>query len=680
MRTKLLFLVTLLLFFISLSAKEGGGQPDSEKVEALIQRAAACMKSDTVQSNLFLDEAHALSRKIGYNQGVVEVALKRGVLKFYAGLHDEAVAMATFAENLAKEAGLTDLRYDAVKLLAETNLESGDLKASERYWDEIMAYGQRVGDSARICNVWIGKSYVYEGRGEMDSCMQASATARDIAEQLGDPHLMAEAYSALGRVYLYSGDPETGEDYHARAVAAHIEAGSDIYNINAARNNLAVARSMKGDYAGAKASFREIYQSYVDENLLPRAASSLGNLALAYRFSGELDSAIALNHKAIDMQKALGIRMNVSRNLMTLGDMYLEAGKPQKALAYFKEGLEYDFPNSLFRTQLQAQISLAYEELGDLRQALDHYKIYARGLDTLHAQEVETKTKEIEERYGAEKKEQEIRSLQRETALQDANIAQNKRWIWVISSVLLVVLLLSGLLFRFYQEKNKANTALNASLEKIRHQAAQIEVALGEKETLLKEIHHRVKNNLQVVSSMLTLQSNLINDPAALRMLQEGRDRVHSMSLVHQKLYMVEDHARISLQDYCAELLGYLRHSYDTKNRVRAELDFGEIRFNLETALPLGLIINELVTNSYKYAFQEGQEAPQIVLRVRQEKGERYAFHYSDNGVGMAQDFDFARANSMGLKLVRLLSRQLKGQPYFSGNNGFAFDLLLREI
>jgi PAS domain S-box-containing protein len=204
--------------------------------------------------------------------------------------------------------------------------------------------------------------------------------------------------------------------------------------------------------------------------------------------------------------------------------------------------------------------------------------------------------------------------------------------------------------------------------------ADQIEASLAEKETLLKEIHHRVKNNLQIITSMLNLQIRKINDPATIETLKDSQSRVRSMALVHEHLYRSEDLSRIDLRNYIRALGTGLFQSYEAANRgIRLDLNVQDVHVDINTAIPLGLISNELITNALKYAF-EGKKDGRISIYAADESG-GLRFVVADNGTGMPETVTFENQASLGLRLVSLLTEQLKGTVAIDRMDGTTFTI-----
>jgi len=189
----------------------------------------------------------------------------------------------------------------------------------------------------------------------------------------------------------------------------------------------------------------------------------------------------------------------------------------------------------------------------------------------------------------------------------------------------------------------------------------KVQASLREKESLLKEIHHRVKNNLQIITSLLNLQAETVQDPTALKLLRASQNRVRSMALVHETLYRSGDFGRIDLGRYFAAICHFLSRAYEIDNsRIRIEVHADDVFLDLDRAIPCGLIINELISNALKYAFPENQNG-RITVRLAANSDQDCTLFVTDDGVGLPPDLDLGRLQSLGLQLVNLLVLQLHG-------------------
>jgi two-component sensor histidine kinase len=194
---------------------------------------------------------------------------------------------------------------------------------------------------------------------------------------------------------------------------------------------------------------------------------------------------------------------------------------------------------------------------------------------------------------------------------------------------------------------------------RMRREGKHAEKVLQEKEALLGEIHHRVKNNMQVVSSLLALQARAVSNDETKRMLEDTRNRIHSMALLHETLYESGELAAVDFPKYIQQMTNYLFRSYGVESeRIQVHADVEHVNLNLDAALPCGLLVNEVITNALKHAFPEGRGGEvRIVLRERQPGAA--GLELSDDGVGLPEGLDWATSRSLGLRLIRELARQL---------------------
>jgi sensor domain CHASE-containing protein len=216
---------------------------------------------------------------------------------------------------------------------------------------------------------------------------------------------------------------------------------------------------------------------------------------------------------------------------------------------------------------------------------------------------------------------------------------------------------------------------INQMIGTIEQSHKKLQGSVEEKEVLLKEIHHRVKNNMQIISSLLSLQSTYIRDSAAREIFKESQNRVKSMALIHEKLYHSKSLANVDIDEYVRDLTADLVRSYGAGGKVTLKIDVGDISLGVDTAIPCGLIINELVSNSLKHAFPHGEG--EVHVRVRS-VGNRIELTVADNGVGMP-DTDFKKTETLGLRLVVILVEdQLNGEIKLESNGGTAFCITFR--
>lgn len=214
-------------------------------------------------------------------------------------------------------------------------------------------------------------------------------------------------------------------------------------------------------------------------------------------------------------------------------------------------------------------------------------------------------------------------------------------------------------------------------LMQTRKLSVQVNQLMQDKEMLLKEIHHRVKNNLMVISSLLSMQSRDIEDEKAKAFFRESQNRAQSMALIHERLYRSRDLKKIEIGEYIFSLATDLFNAYITDpDKVKLEIDVEEIMIDINATIPLGLILNELITNSLKYAFPVDIKGK---LKIKFYRDDDYNLIVSDTGIGFPEDFDFMNNDSLGVILIKSLTDQLDGELEIDGSNGTTFRIKFPE-
>lgn len=249
------------------------------------------------------------------------------------------------------------------------------------------------------------------------------------------------------------------------------------------------------------------------------------------------------------------------------------------------------------------------------------------------------------------------------------------------------VVLLSLIIWRFVKwrsryledERSKLEGLVAERTSEIIAQKATIEQSLKERDVLLREIHHRVKNNLQVISSIFNMQLKEAKTDELRKLINDGQSRVKTMSLIHQKLYQNDKLDAIDLKDYTDGLISQIGQLYSKKeHQITHEVVAEDILLDIDTAIPVGLILNELLSNSYKYAFDEGQGS--ISIHISRLASGSYQLKYCDDGKGLPNGFDKEKSESLGLRLVSILSRQLKGTMEFNNGKGVCFTITFKAV
>ena len=354
-----------------------------------------------------------------------------------------------------------------------------------------------------------------------------------------------------------------------------------------------------------------------------------------------------------------------------LGNCYFAIGQYQKAIEFQKKIINL-INKSENKEVDQITYFTIYEEIAKTENALGNYKkAYEYSLlnkeisDKILNEEKTSRINELQTSFEVSEKENALKNSLNEKQKKDIKIQKQNYYITIISAILLSTILLIFLLTRIYlinKKKNKQLLSKNIIIEKTNAELNQskitLEKLLSEKDVLLKEIHHRVKNNLQLIISLLNIQSRNENSMSTSEFVEKSLARITSMSLVHQNLYQNENIEKVNFNEYLKNLTHSISNSFSEKeDKIVVNIECEEVYFNIETAIPLGLIINELMCNIYKHAFPNSENG-KIDISVKKDNN-NYQISISDNGIGYDEQKN--KSSTMGMKLVNLLSNQING-------------------
>ncbi|PIF29673.1 two-component sensor histidine kinase [Flavobacterium sp. 9] len=306
---------------------------------------------------------------------------------------------------------------------------------------------------------------------------------------------------------------------------------------------------------------------------------------------------------------------------------------------------------------------------GNYLDAIKHYQLYKNILDTIYKGETNKQINNLQIQFDTDKKDKNIDLLTQQAKVQQIQIQKDTvvRYVFIGSVVVLILFL--AFLYNSFRSKKKKNEELEIQRQQINEQNELNKKMLIEKEWLLKEIHHRVKNNLQIVISLLNTQSAYLDNEDALMAIQNSQHRMHAMSLIHQKLYQSDNLANIDMSWYIYELINYMKECFDTDRNILFVLDTEKVYLDVAQAVPLGLIINEAINNTIKYAFPSGRKG-EVHVSLKNTEANQYQLIIDDNGVGLPADFEDTERDSLGMNLMIGLSDQIDGIFDMKSDNG----------
>jgi len=344
----------------------------------------------------------------------------------------------------------------------------------------------------------------------------------------------------------------------------------------------------------------------------------------------------------------------ITENTLAISESYLQLEDYAKATDYLSDNIQTKTTDNILRKN--RLLALYYEKTNDFRNSLFHLKRNVRIRDSITGKDSELRKAQLATVMSKDLEISEAMLVTQREELEKSRsdiLAKDKRNSLVLISLLFTLLGFAGLVYAYL--KSIKNQRLIAEQKFI------IENSLVEKDSLLKEIHHRVKNNLQMVSSLLSLQTKNTRSKAAIEALEEGKSRVKAMALIHQKLYQNEDLSVIEMQSYIESLINSVQSVYKKGgHNIDITVDAEAVELDIDRAIPFGLMLNELVSNSFKYAFPEDDEKGKIYIHIRKSSEKDGYFEYSDNGIGLPEDTEERASTSMGIRLMNRLANQLQ--------------------
>ncbi|MEP0985306.1 histidine kinase dimerization/phosphoacceptor domain -containing protein [Ekhidna sp.] len=522
-----------------------------------------------------------------------------------------------------------------------------DIDSSEHYAIQGLRLAEESEIPLKIARAKSMLAIVYDIQGEVEKSAETYLEVAKFYESAGNKSELSRVFNNLGVLFFYSGDLNQSWKYYKKSINLDSLLGDSV-GVAASLINLAAISNKweKLDLAYRYLKRGERIAEKSDDEWITRSIYEA--LANNYLYKGEYDSSLIYINKALPLFKKSGDHHSTLTNLNGLIVAYTGLNDYEKAEESLREAQElaknYDEINLRSRRNRAAASLFAAKK--DYERAYSYQSLYQIDYDSITNQERLRITSDLEKRYQTEQKEKEIAQLH----IQQQQSTNQRNFLLLISTTVVMGAILLLVLFR---SKSKANAIISKSL--------------AEKETLLKEIHHRVKNNLQVVSSLLSMQSRFITDENALGAVNEGQTRVESMALIHQKLYQENNLSGVNAKEYIEDLAEILKQSYSTNTDVEFEYEVDELMIDVDTIIPIGLILNELICNSLKHAFPESEEG---IIRVGlKEIDHELKLEISDNGVGLDH---VSSEKSFGMVLIDSLAMKLKATLQINTQNGTA--------
>jgi len=563
-----------------------------------------------------------------------------------------AIANAIIAKNHDKRLEILSLTFQA---LIDSH---DDIKKTENEMLEVVKQYRAIGYTQRLQYIYYWLSKIYAFKGDFDKALSYGFESLKAMNSTRDTLAGGDFYLNLAGIYRHLKMNDKVIEASKTAIhyfGGHIGEGTIFDGISALNRELIRENKSKEALAVLQGYFKKYKPvSYGDKRIV------LKEYATCYLALKNYTEAEKYYLTVFNMDKdSKSLDIPAYENM---GFFYIETKNYAKAKPYLDKALEQlTFTNISIKDQIHLRFMafLADSASGDYLSAIRHLRANSNLDHTVYDQAKTSAAEEMQTKYDTRRKTDSIAMLTQKELVQQANLKRADLIRNITIAGILVMIMISFLLYRNYKQKQAANNLITQKNDQLEH-------LLTEKEWLLKEVHHRVKNNLHSVISLLEAQAAYLENDA-LQAIEKSQHRIYAMSLIHQKLYQSDDIKTIDMTQYVPELVQYLRDSFDI-NSIHFNLTVDPIQLNASQAIPLGLIINEALTNSLKYAFPDGQGG-EITISLKEVDG-KYKLKITDNGIGIKEKAFLTTKNSLGLELIKGLAKEINGDITFDTING----------
>ncbi len=667
---------------------------DTSKLKNLVPLISKVRRVDLNRGMALVEKGLTLSQEIGNDEYTCRIGLEKAMILLNSGKTDLALEKSLEMGSLCEKVDLLNKSGTAYFLASNVSLSKGNPKDAMKYAQLSIkksregdyTYGQvlglkALGDIAEgqgdyvkalahyqegmviskennfgsqimVLNNNLG--ITYDMMGMNDKALGHYIEAEEYADKNGERDGQISFLANIADILGMQGEYQKAYDISMKA----LEIVSQTNNKREVPGLLSQLGKLSGQLGDTdkELDYYQQARALSEELNNQRALSfSLDNLANYYLRYGPKSKAEPLFLESLRIREAIDFKPGISKSYNNLAEYYEAENQPNRAIRYYSQAeqiaKEMNYQEELRNSY--SGLARMHADRQNYKEAYAYQSQYLIVKDSIWNENRNAEIARMEVQFDIKQKENEIADLEedrrilQESRKKDLRIRQ-----LLIASALLLGLLLFSVIWWARSIKKK-----NSIIEESRRQVSQ---SLLEKETLLKEIHHRVKNNLQIVSSLLNLQTRHATDDQTISTIREGQSRVQAMSLIHNQLYQSEKLHMIDMQDYLSRLIQNINTMFH-EHRISTEVDAEGVEFDIDTAMPLGLIINELVTNSYKYAFAKGEEGL-IKIKIDEMENGSYQLMVSDNGKGFDHGTKESKSNSLGLRLVSILTKQLNGE------------------
>ncbi|MBL0739870.1 tetratricopeptide repeat-containing sensor histidine kinase [Chryseolinea lacunae] len=549
--------------------------------------------------------------------------------------------------------------------MADAHSRWGDYDHAEQEFLDVIELS-REHECVQLPYAYYLLAVVYRYSGNLNKGLGFAMDALKAMHDTGDTTRSSLCYGELGLLYQELNQPAQSEFYYKKCLATREKRNVRQYVIYRTAS-LLVTELIKQKKSREALTLLLGLKERNPPAGSPEAAIMAQSLANCYADLGDYDRA---EKNFMDMTRRYRESEWSSEVIMIgeydVGKFYVDHRQFKKAEPYLRHALTLVAGTSMARHKdIHYMLFKADSAAGRFLSAIHHFQQYKLLNDTIFDAAKSRQIEELHVQYQIEKKDEDIRLkdenislLTQQSKLQDATLLQARVIRNLTLGALALLVLVLGLVYNQNRVKQRTNLRLEQQQREINQKNFSLQLLVNEKDWLVREIHHRVKNNFHMVVGLLGTQTAYLRSEEALRALADSQHRIHTMSLIHQKLYQSENLSAVVMADYIHELVSYLKDSFDTRH-IRFVVTSERLDLDFSHSLPIGLILNEAITNAIKYAFPDGREGT-INISLRHMSANKMCLSIADDGVGLPGDFN-TQNTTMGVNLMRGLSEDISG-------------------
>lgn len=648
---------------------------DTQKANILNQLSYELRRSDTSKTKSYALEALRLSLAESYPAG--EAAAYANLGEYYRIAHKNDLVLEYFHRSLDVYAEIGSRKDEArmANKIGVIHHSLGDYEEALVYYRQALELNLHLDEKEAVAGSYNNIGNIYYLRGDYTKAIDNYITSLNIREQLGDKAGMAGSYNNIGNIYNEQHNYSKALEYYMRAVQLK-ESIDDAKSLAVGYSNIGALYLKMGDNKQAMEYFDRALQASKGMSANTAIADIYTNIGHLQRDEKRFAEAVESYTRARNIYVEISDKRGIAATYNALGELFLRLRNYGSAIINLEKASEIagDIGSKEELKNAYSSLAAAYEGQGDYRKANEYNKKYIVIKDSIYNEASGKLQAELETKYRSGKKQSEIDLLKKEKEIASIKLGRNRILTYALSGGALLLLVLAIVIYVNNRHKQKVNVMLTEQNRRISRQKE-------EKEVLLKEVHHRVKNNLQVINSLLNLQSSYTNDPAVATLFTDCQNRVRSMALIHEKLYTAADLSKVEIQSYVESLTNSLLRTYRINSNISLDLQLAVKSFGVSTLIPVGLLLNELISNSLKHAFPDDVSQPGIItVKLHPLGNYRYELVVGDNGSGIPHKLMNRQSASLGLELVHTFVEQLEGTIERLDGSGTVFRIIFMDI